>query len=115
MKNIWKLITGFAVILGLLGGVYAIDDRYAKEKTVTQSLQQFQEQTQKTYKQFQLKVQLQFYQMMYDNLTKEMFTYKRMIRENPNDQDIRDEYDRIVYERNQIKDKINKLMENIDG
>lgn len=115
MKNIWKIITGLAVILGLLGGVYAIDDRYAKEELVAQSLEQFQQQTQQTYKQFQLKVQLQFYQIIYDNLTKEMFTYKRMMRENPDDQDIHEEYNRVMNERSKIMQKIQSLLEKIDG
>lgn len=115
MKNIWKIITGIAIILGLMGGVYAIDDRYAKERRVAQSLEQFQEQTQQSIKQLRIKVQLQFYQMMYDSLTKDMISYKRMMRENPNNQDIKDEYNRIIDERNQIRIKINKLMEQIDG
>ena len=113
LKSYWKIISGVVVIFSLLGGVWAFDDRYAKEEIVAQNLQQLQQQTTQTIKQVQLKIQLQFYQMMYDNLTKEMFSYKRLLRENPNDPEIREEYERIIIERNRIKTKINELMEKI--
>ena len=115
MKNNWKIISAIVLIFSFFGGVWAFDDRYCTNKALASTLEKFQEQTQQTIKQFQLKVQLQFYQMMYDSLTKEMFTYKRMIREDPNDQDIKEEYDRIIDERKEIKTKIQKLMEQIDG
>ena len=118
MKSYWKIISALVLLFSFLGGVWAFDDRYAKEVVVAQSLQQFQQQTLKSNKQFQAKIQIQFYQMTYDNLTKEMFSYKRLMRENPRDLEIKEEYDRIVEERKRTKIKINEFLEkmvDIDG
>ena len=50
---------------------------------------------------------------MYDKLTQDMYEIKRQLRRNPTDQDLRQDYINISNERQQVKNKMDSLMEKI--
>lgn len=108
--------SGLALIITLatiIGFAFAIDSRYAKEIVVVETLQQFQMQQQATIDRYQIKSDYKFYKFMYDDLTKEMYFYRKLIREHPNDQEIKLEHDQVVKKRDDTKEKMDKLMEQL--
>jgi hypothetical protein len=108
--------SGLAMIVTLatiIGIAFAVDTRYAKEITVVETLQQFQMQQQATIDRYQLKNDYKFYKFMYDDLTKEMYFYRKLMREHPNDAEIKLEHDQVVEKRKQTGDKMNAIMEQL--
>ena len=107
-------------IFAILGGLWAFDAHYATsmevaelEVQVVESLKQYNVQQQQAQTIYQMKTDYKFYQFMYDKLTQDMYEIKRQLRRNPTDQDLRQDYINISNERQQVKNKMDSLMEKI--
>ncbi len=99
IKLIISLIT---VIFALTGAIFAMEDRYVSEKEASQSLQSFNE---KVVQEFKI-MKLSLLYMKYDNATKEYYSLRRLVRENPNDVELKNDLEAVSKYRAQLKEKI---------
>ena len=122
--NLKKIIISAASIIiavfSIMGGMWAFENRYAKsvevaelEVQVVQSLKQYNTQQQKSQQTYQYKNDYKFYQFMYDKLTQDLYQVKRQLRRFPQDQNLQREYNEISRQRQDVKRKMDSLMEKI--
>ena len=91
-----KTLTACSVILTFIFGIWFIDERYISAEEL------------KTEKQ---KIYLKMNVGEYRTLTEQYYKYKRIIKENPNDVDLRNEFNDIIKDRDDVKNKIDKYIE----
>lgn len=119
-KTIVTSLGVIATILAILGGLWAFEDRYAKsaevkelEVQVVESLQQFNEQQTKIIQTNEYKNQYRFYQFLYDKLGQDLLEIRRILRRDPEDQILRQDYIDVQEQRKKVKDKMDQLLEKI--
>jgi len=99
--NIIKVV----VVLGsLIAAFWAIEDRYF----TTVAAKEMQQQTIQSIEQLQRSINLNADIRLLGELQKQKRTIKREIKQNPNDQDLKEEYQEIVDEINRVKARIEK-------
>ena len=92
-----KTLTSCGVILTFVFGIWFIDERYISAKELSQEKQ---------------KIYLKMNINEYRTLTEQFYNYKRIVKENPNDPSLKNQFDEIKKDRDNVKDKIDKFMEN---
>jgi outer membrane PBP1 activator LpoA protein len=97
--NILKIVV---VIVSIIGGVWAFEDRYQTKANANE----VQQQTVKTIDQLQQKINYDADVRLYDQLIQRKFLYKRLIKQNPNDQDLREEYQQILDAIKRVKERL---------
>ncbi len=126
----WKLIATLTVLITLFGGMFAIDNRFAKSSQLNElsttvckdrdtAIKLAEVQTIKTFQGFQMQqimmnksLQLQILNIQKDSLDKEYWDLKRRLRDNPNDQDLKEDFNDVKIRRRIIKEKIEqKILE----
>lgn len=105
LKFIISLLT---VMLLLVGAVVQMEKHYVSETEAAQSLQAFD---QKVNADIRL-VKLQILQLRYDNLVKQWYNIKSILRVEPDNTYLREELNNINVEKLLTKEKINKILEN---
>ena len=109
--NVWKTITTIVVIFSLIGGVWAFDDRYVSKEAVEEKLEQQEKIVIATLQKFKQQIDYRWYQNLYNDLTVQMMQYKNLLRKNPNDELLKQEYKDIVDKRKKVKEILDKLLE----
>lgn len=104
IKLVISIIT---VLLMIVGAVVAMEEHYVSESEAASSLQSFD---QKIATDFQL-VKLQILQLRYDNLLKTYFQLKTILKQNPDDDYVREEMNSVKIESVLTKEKIDKILE----
>jgi hypothetical protein len=105
LKNNGKnVIATIVLALSFIGGVFAFDDRYVTAKEFVLA----EQRTVQTLKTFQDRQERTYLEQRYQTLTDQMMKQKQMIRTYPKDQELKDDYDVIVKEREDVKQKLNK-------
>lgn len=97
MKKIMQIVGSIVVVISLITGVWMIDDRYVDAAEMKQS-----------QRMIYIKIDTQEYRV----LTEQYYKYKRMVEMNPNDNQLRKQYNEIAIERKEVKIRIDKRMEN---
>ena len=120
-KTIFSVLGALAAGFAVLGGLWAFEDRYAKsaeivelEVQVVQSLQEYNIQQQKAINVIQLKQDYRFYQFLYDKLGNDLLEIRRLLRRNPEDQILRQDYVEVREERVKIKEKMDEILRKIE-
>jgi len=124
----WRTIVGIGVIVALLGGLFTIDQHYAKSDELTvlaktvrsetcSSLKLAEAETVKTFQGFQLQqtamnkaIQLQILNIQKDSLDKEYWGLKKQIRINPLDKELQIDFSDVKIQRIKMKEKIEKKL-----
>jgi len=122
----WRTIVGIGVVVALLGGLFTVDQHYAKSedliilaKTVKSetcsSLKLAEAETVKTFQGFQLQqtamnkaIQLQILNIQKDSLDKEYWDLKKQIRSSPLDKELQTDFSDVKEQRLKMKEKIEK-------
>ena len=111
--KIWQYIAGLCTLLSILGGLFLVDDRWNQSNIV----QAAEENTIKTFKMFQMKqemdikkIQIEIYNIRYDSATNEYYRLKKELRDNPNDEELKEDIQRIHNARMLIDKKRMELM-----
>ncbi len=122
----WKKISiigsGFLLAIALVTSGFVIEDRYNNqthhdkdiqhEREVTKlELAGFEKQIVTTLQQFQKSSDYKYYSQILENLNEQMYKLRQWLREHPNDQDAREDYENIKTKIDMIKQKLNSLME----
>jgi len=119
-KTIFSVVGAVAAGFAILGGLWAFEDRYAKsveitelEVQVVQSLQEYNVQQQKAINVIQLKQDYRFYQFLYDKLGNDLLEIRRILRREPTDAILRQDYIDVQEQRNKVKAKMDEIMRKI--
>lgn len=97
MKNIWKIITGTAVVVSLAATMFTVSDRIAWAADVEQSLSIMGQG-----------IQLQIDTQQLDAVTDRKYLVRRRLEANPNDQDAKDEMEYLKRQVEVLRDRIKK-------
>ena len=124
----WKSIATITVLITLFGGMFAIDNRFAKSsqleslsvtvsKDRTAAIKLAEVQTIKTFQGFQMQqmmmnkgLQLQILNIQKESIEKEYWDLKRRVRDNPNDRELKEDFNDVKIQRQLIKEKIDKII-----
>jgi uncharacterized coiled-coil DUF342 family protein len=112
-KNIVSAASIIIAIFTILGGLWAVENHYETKAEAKEKIEKVEIQVAQALQTQQIRTDYQFYQFMYDKLTQEMYSIKRQLKRNPEDTDLREEYNDIKIEREKIKNKMRELMEKI--
>ena len=96
MKTI-KILSGAALVITFITGIWLIDDRYVDA------------QEQQTMKE-QIYLRIDTYE--YRELTKQYYELKKLVRENPNSEELKEQLQEVKEERKEIKKRINNMLDN---
>lgn len=110
------IVTASSIILtifALLGGLWAFENHYATNQKVNTEIERVEFEVAGAIQNQQIKNDYKFYQFQYDKLTNDMFEVKRMLRRDPTDQELRQDYIDIKAQRDAVKRKMELLMEKI--
>ncbi len=119
--KIWQVICGIAVILGIIGSFFVIENRwnqsdevFAAEKEMThmkketvETFQQVQMQMKRNDDKLDKKFTLQMNTIVYDNLNEQYYRLKREVKSNPDDSELREEFENVKKRRKETKKRIN--------
>ncbi len=101
------VISLISIIIIISGSIFAMEDRFVSEKEAASTLQNFNSKISQDFK----LINLQILQLRYDNLLKSYYEQKRLIKQEPNDSDLKEEFSVIKKEKNDTKSKIDKILE----
>jgi len=123
-KKVITIISAITTVLGLVAAIWVFDGHYETKAAVAEKITLTKEFTNHKIEEVEIvvagaiqnqeiKSDYKFMQFMYDKLTSEMYNLKRQMRRYPEDQDLRDDYNNVVRQRNEIKQKLDELMKEI--
>jgi len=93
-------------IITLIGGWIAIDNFFV----TASDLKALEKNTANTLESFQMRIDTSFDLFLLDKLNQEIFTYKRLIRERPNDDSLKDELNDLIKQKDKIKERVNERL-----
>jgi hypothetical protein len=100
-----KTIIGSVVLgISLITGVFTIDSRYA----TSADLKKTEATIVKTLEQFQINQERKNLEQRYVNITDRVYDYKALIKKNPNDAELKEDYQNLLKEKEAIKSKLEK-------
>ncbi len=95
--KIIKILSGAALVITFITGIWLIDERYVDA------------QEQQTMKE-QIYLRIDTYE--YRELTKQYYELKKLVRENPNSEELKEQLQEVKEERKEIKKRINNMLDN---
>jgi Tfp pilus assembly protein PilO len=104
-RTFWNYAKGLGVVLALFGAFYSFDDRYVK----SEELKKQEQQTVKTLEQFQNKLENKFLRDRLDTVNDQKRQIKIMIKKDPSDTDLKEQYNEVDKEAASIKMKLDAL------
>lgn len=121
--DLWKLLVGVGVIIGLIAGFYGLDAVIATEKdleiykndidieltTLKEDILASFQQLQQQQKQMLKNQQLQFWTQKYQEYLDKETDFKYRLKKDPNNQDLKDQYNLWRNKRIEAQRKINEL------
>lgn len=97
--NILKVVI---VVSSVIAAIWAFEDRYQTKANANE----IRQQTIQTIDQLQQKINYDADVRLFDQLIQRKFLYKRLIKQNPNDQDLREEYQQILDAIKRVKERL---------
>jgi len=104
--KILSIVAATSAILGLVTTIFTLDSRYAKSEEV----KRVEQQTIKTLEQFQRQLDIRYENQRYQMITDQIIQYKLLLRQNPNDEMLKEDLDRLISEREAIRERLNKML-----
>jgi len=95
-RTIIRALGGAALILTLITGIWFIDDRYVDAKDLNNLKEQ-------------INLRIDTYE--YRELTKQYYELKKLIRENPDSEELKDQLKEVEEERKEIRKRIDNKLE----
>ena len=97
--NIKKVIGSIVLCISLISGIWLIDDRYVNASEMCE---------------IKTKIYLRMDTQEFRILTKEYYNFLKLVNENPNDIDLKEQLMDIKKEKEKVKERIDKLLLNGD-
>ncbi|MDP7366811.1 MAG: hypothetical protein QGH83_06090 [Candidatus Pacebacteria bacterium] len=95
--KVMKALGSAALVITFITGVWLIDDRYVDAKE------------QQTMKQ-QIYLRIDTYE--YRELTKQYYELKKLVRENPDSEELVEQLEEVKLERAELKERIDNMLDN---
>ena len=95
--KVMKALGSAALVITFITGVWLIDDRYVDAKE------------QQTMKQ-QIYIRIDTYE--YRELTKQYYELKKLVRENPDSEELVEQLEEVKLERAELKERIDNMLDN---
>jgi len=95
-RTIIRALGGATLILTLITGIWFIDDRYVNAKDLNNLKEQ-------------INLRIDTYE--YRELTKQYYELKKLIRENPDSEELKDQLKEVEEERKEIRKRIDNKLE----
>lgn len=122
-KKIASIVGGVVLIISLITGIWAFDDRYAH----SDDIKEIEQQTVDSFKDLKkqqteeinktrieiLEAKLELYQEIKKTVDKDFEVYRKLLDENPNDESIRKMYEELLKSKTIIDMKILTLNEKL--
>ena len=103
--NIKTIIVSIITVCSLVTGIFTIDNRYAR----SDDMDKLEIQLVQTLKSFKKEVDRDRMEQRYLNLTDQAMQIKLFLKKAPNDQDLKDDYDSIIKEKDDVKKKLEDI------
>ncbi len=113
-RKINSIIGAIILIAAFAGLVIKFDKTYAKEIVVVETLREFQTEQQQRSETFQLKTDYRFYKFLYDDLTKDIGLYRKMLKSDSDNLELQEEYKELIAQRRYLKQKMDSILEKIN-
>jgi len=97
--SIKKIIGSIILMISLISGVWLIEDRYVNASEMCE---------------IKTKIYLRMDTQEFRELTKEYYQYKKLVNENPNDMELREQLNDIKKEKEKVKERIDNTLINGD-
>jgi hypothetical protein len=101
-RNTKLVVTTIVGIVSVFGSVWAIDDRYVDQQEIVATLQQYDASIQQRMANYESGNNLRDY----NHLTESYYRLRRLLRQNPGDQELREEFDSISNRRLRAAEKL---------
>jgi hypothetical protein len=108
MPDTKKVITTILVILSLIGGVLALNDRYVSAKEFTKELARQEQQTVQSLQEFKKDMALDRLQTRANALSDRLLDLRIQMKKNPNDKELKELYDNTYREQEKVRDQMEK-------
>ena len=119
-KDIISIIGGVVVLFSLIGSYYAFDNTYAREDAVCERIEAVERNSVKTFEAFQAKQQtidkatkLEVYSVQKDSLDIDYSRLQKQIARDPNNIELKQEFEEVSTQRRRIKNRMDKIVEDI--
>jgi hypothetical protein len=103
--NLKTIIVSVITVCSLITGIFTIDNRYARSGDIDK----LEIQLVQTLKSFKKEVDRDRLEQRYLNLTDQAMQMKLFLKKTPDDQDLKDDYNSIVKEKDDVKKKLEDL------
>lgn len=114
--EVWKILVGVAVVVGLITAFYGLDAVVATEKDldiykkeVNSEINDLEESFLASFKQFQQQQNLSWWNQRYREALDWEIAFKYKLKKDPNNQDLKDQYERWKAKRIEAQKEIDKL------
>jgi len=119
-KKVIVSLSVVATILTIVGGIWAFEAHYATNSRVDHVVKMGEEKVVDLELQIagalqnqQHKSDVRYWQFMYDKLTTDINNLRRQMARYPNDQVLKQDYQDLINQRQEVKEKRDKAMDNI--
>jgi len=116
-KKIWALIGGVVLIIGLITGIFTIDDRYAKgsdlsklEKESVKTFQSFQQVQTQELKGIKATQKLQYLQLQYELIQSKLSSLRLKLANDKTNKILITEYDNLLDKEAKLKTHIDETL-----
>jgi len=99
--NVLKVII---VVSSVIAAIWAFEDRYQNKANANEMRQQIIT----TIDKLQQKINYDADVRLYDQLIERKFLYKKLMKQDPNDQDLKEEYQQILDAIKRVKERLEK-------
>ena len=116
-KKIWALIGGVVLVIGLITGIFTIDDRYAKgsdlsklEKESVKTFQSFQQVQSQKLKGIKTSQELQYLQLKYELIQAKLSSLRLKLANDKTNSILITEYNNVLAKENKLKTHIDEVL-----
>jgi len=102
----WKAIVTVGILVGIASGATAVSKHIASNK----DLENLEVRVVTTLETFQGKIQLQFDLILLERINQEMTAYRRLMRENPDDYVLVEEYEKLRESKQLLQKRIKERL-----
>ncbi len=119
-KKVVAVLSAFALVFTIVGGIWAFEAHYATNKRVdkvvvsaSSEVQELEIQVASALERQQYKSDARYWQIEYDRIVSDLMELRRQIRRYPEDMILKQDYDDLLERRKDVKQKLENSMDKI--
>ena len=103
------IVATIVLVLSLIGGVLAFNDRYVSANEFKKEIQRVETQSVQTLQQFKKDYAVDRLHQRDAQLSDRLLDLRIQMKKNPNDSELRELYDNTYREREKVRDQLNQM------